>query len=392
MHSSTAPNEKHPALPTHPASVKRLALLKHIPLTLLLLVLLPIASRETRVLRDYRHGPLSKATGYSAEVPPMLVFANVALAGFRGIIADLLWLRGARMQEEGRYLELVQLSEWITALEPFNGDVWAYHGWNLAYNVSAMMTRPEDRWRWVRNGIELLCNQGVRLNPTDSKGRWQLAWIFQHKLGSHYDEASNYYRTEWARCMAAYVEQDGSPPPADSISATEMRDVLMLDAERMREIDKRFGPLDWRVPGSHAVYWALDGLRHAPPREQLSCERVVYQSLIMMILGDGKLSSDPLAEDYEFAASPNEGLMAGTIAFLEEVNASHHFYGVRMAFCGLLLEGVKTDLRQGLDSAARAKYKRVGELFGGSERVPAFQEFVDNPASINWSNFKRKDD
>ena len=41
--------------------------------------------------------------------PPLVAFTTVALGGFRGILADVLWLRAIRMQEEGNYFELVQL-------------------------------------------------------------------------------------------------------------------------------------------------------------------------------------------------------------------------------------------------------------------------------------------
>ncbi len=48
----------------------------------------------------------------------------------------MLWMRAIHLQEEARVLELVQLSDWITALEPQFTTVWAFHAWNMAYNVS----------------------------------------------------------------------------------------------------------------------------------------------------------------------------------------------------------------------------------------------------------------
>lgn len=357
-----------------------------------LALLLAIAGRETHTLRRYRHGPLARGSAYSADVPPMLVFANVALGGFRGVIADLLWLRVARMQENGRFIELVQLSDWITALEPHNGDVWAYHAWNLAYNVSVMMSRPEDRWRWVQSGIDLLRDNGVRLNPSSAQVRRELAWMFQHKLGTDMDSAAPYYRREWARTVASYLEPDGSPPADGSLNAAELVEALGLDPEKMRALDRRFGRLDWRVPCSHAVYWALEGLQRATERERLPCRRIAYQSLIMMIRGDGLLQGDPEEEDFTFRATPNEGLLEGTVAFLEEVNAAHTFHGVRMAFAGMLLEGVRIDARQGRDTAARTKFARAAELFGGSDGLPTFAAFIAGTADVDWRSFPATDD
>ena len=38
-------------------------------------------------------------------LPPMVAFTTVALGGFRGILADLLWLRAGALQEDGKYFE-----------------------------------------------------------------------------------------------------------------------------------------------------------------------------------------------------------------------------------------------------------------------------------------------
>lgn len=355
------------------------------------LLLLGVAARETNTLRRYRHGPLSRGTAYSADVPPMLRFATVALGGFRGMIADVLWLRAASMQEEGRFVELVQLSEWITALEPDNGEVWAYHAWNLAYNVSVMMRRPEDRWRWVQNGIDLLRDNGVRLNPSNAQVRRELAWFFQHKLGTDTDTAAPYYRREWARTIASYLEPDGAPPEADSLNAAELTEALGLDPAKMRAIDHRFGRLDWRVPCSQAVYWGLEALERATERERLGCRRVVYQSLILMIQGDGRLVGDPDDEDFVFRAVPNEDLLVGSLAFLEETLRAHEFQGVRTAFAGLLLEGVRIDARQGRDSAARAKYARAAPLFGDASALPPYDDYVAGRGEVDWTQFRGGD-
>jgi len=357
-------------------------------LLLAALLLCGLATRETNRLRDYRHGPLARSnSGYSAEVPPMLRFATVALGGFRGMIADALWLRVATLQEEGRFVELVQLSEWITALEPDNGEVWVYHAWNLAYNVSVMMSRPADRWRWVLSGIELLRDKGVRLNPSDAKVRHELGWFFQHKLGTDTDDAANYYRSQWAQAIATYLEPDGTPPPVDSFNAAELFEVFGLEAARMHAISARLGPLDWRVPGSHAVYWGLEAVERAEPRYRLSSRRVVYQSLIQMVRDYGRLLGDPIGEaDYQFSAIPNIDLLDPAIAYTAETWQMHDFEGIRFALIGLLLEGVTIEARQGRDSAARAKYQRAGELAGDGASLPSYEDFVSGRVDLNWDD------
>ena len=66
------------------------------------------------------------------NAPPLLAITTVALGGFRGLIADTLWLRVSHLQKKGRYFEVVQLSDWITKLEPKATEIWAFHSWNMA--------------------------------------------------------------------------------------------------------------------------------------------------------------------------------------------------------------------------------------------------------------------
>ena len=42
----------------------------------------------------------------------------MALGGFRGLLADILWIRAISLQEQGKYFELVQLADWIQKLQP----------------------------------------------------------------------------------------------------------------------------------------------------------------------------------------------------------------------------------------------------------------------------------
>ena len=92
------------------------------------------ALRETRRTRLAHHG-----ASYSADVPPAVTFVTVTLGGFRGMIADLLWLRASRLQEERRYVELVQLSGWITTCSDRAARL---------YDFIQVMDVP-DQARWI---------------------------------------------------------------------------------------------------------------------------------------------------------------------------------------------------------------------------------------------------
>lgn len=144
-----------------------------------------------------RNEPLENA-------PPALAFATVAMGAFRGLIVDALWIRAERLKEKGQFFDARQLAEWIVTLQPRFSQVWAFQAWNMAYNISVTIpaSEPEQRWRWVKNGYELLRDKGIPLNPMDVSLYRELALIFQHKIGGITDDAHRYYKLKLAESIA----------------------------------------------------------------------------------------------------------------------------------------------------------------------------------------------
>ena len=355
------------------------------------MALLALSGAQSLALLDARTGMRRGGASSSRNMPPTLAFANVALGGFRGVLADMLWLRAQSLQEAGRYVELVPLAEGIAALEPDNGEIWAYHAWNLSFNVCAMMGRPEDRWRWVLAGIDLLEKRGMRLNPNDSRSRRELAWIFLFKLGTDTDFAAGHYRAEWARMMDSYLEENGAPPAVPSLSASELEEVFGLNPERMAELDERFGPMDWRVPGSHAVYWAMEGLDRAPERERLQCQRMAYQSLVQMVQRSGRIDGDPEDESYKGALCPNTALVDGTLAFLREVAAEHPSHGVQAALVGFLFDTIRIHAREGRSLPSRMAYDELVAKFEPGTPLPSYADALAGNidfSSLPWEQLR----
>ncbi|MCF7847211.1 MAG: hypothetical protein K9M45_00050 [Kiritimatiellales bacterium] len=203
------------------------------------------------------------------DMPPVIAFTTVALGGFRGFFADMLWMRAARLQREGRYFEIVQLADWITKLEPRFPAVWTYHAWNMAYNISILFDAPKERWRWVENGIQLLRNDALRYNPSSAQLYRELGWLFQHKIGSDDDSAHLYYKQRWAEKMES------------ALSRPNELEALKLDPETMQMLDKTYGAFDWRLPQAHAVYWAWHSRSCARSGfDKAAASRMINQSIL----------------------------------------------------------------------------------------------------------------
>lgn len=172
--------------------------------------------------------------------------ALAALGGLRSLGAEIIWFRADRLQEEGRYVELSQLANALAYMEPHTPEVWSYAAWNLAYNVSIMMPKPEDRWHWVDAAIRMLRDRGLKLNPGSKALLRELAWLFELKLGANLDIASPVYRQMW-RKIVEDVRQRGA------------WEELGMDVRKMVEVEQATGFDDWTDPQLSAIYWAVQG-------------------------------------------------------------------------------------------------------------------------------------
>lgn len=285
------------------------------------------------------------ATG-PVSATPWVRYVMVGLGGFRGVIAEVLWMRAARLQEQGRYFELVQLSEWINSLDPSSADAWAFNAWNLSYNISAMLPDPAARLKWVRAGISLLRDRAIPANPSAPSLYRELGWLYQNKIGSADDSAHMTYRLS----LAAETEADLA---GEDVTAP-------LDRQVMAEIEARFGKLDWRLPQAHAVYWAWKGLALKPQGfEDEALRRMVQQNLVVLV-GSGKFTGDTAKGHWSTA--PDFDILPGLMSYYEErIETDPSELKIYCVF----LDNVARLLKEaGRDDLAQLVVKRLQELDG----------------------------
>jgi hypothetical protein len=145
------------------------------------------------------------------NIPPSLLFATVATGAFRGLAVDVLWMRADKLKEEGQFFDARELAELITILQPRFASVWEFHAWNMAYNISVAIpaTKPDQRWRWVRNGYELLRDKAIDKYKLKNITLYrELARIFQHKIGGVSDDAHKYYKLQLALAMEPLLRSE----------------------------------------------------------------------------------------------------------------------------------------------------------------------------------------
>ena len=312
------------------------------------------------------------------NAPPLLAFTTVALGGFRGLISNALWMRANELQMEGKYFEMAQLADWITKLEPGFAQVWTVQAWNMAYNISVKFKDDppgdfSDRWRWVQRGIELLRDEGLRYNPNEPLLYVELSWFFHHKMGDNLDDGNMFYKERWAEEMAAVLGDTNRPnfeplidpqTDEDRARAEVLRDRYKLDPLLMKEVDEQYGPLEWRLPESHAIYWAARGMKQAvedPERfdktEMDRLRRSIYQGM-MRSFQRGRLIS--YGEGQLFQFGPN-------LEIIDKVSATYE----------QLMEEDNVRIRDGIATAHRNFLGDAVYFLYTYNRVKEAQEWYD---------------
>lgn len=353
--------------------------------------------RELLAWRTQRHGDPS---ALPANTPPLMVFTTVALGGFRGILADMLWMRATGLQHEGKVIEIMQLADWITKLEPHLTTAWAFHAWNMAYNISILFPDPESRWRWVQNGIRLLRDEGLKFNPEDPDLYRELGWIYQHKIGFFMDQTHKYYKQQLAAEMTALFN---GPRPDYAKAASDpglcrLRDEYKLLPEEMELIDREYGPLDWRLPESHAIYWACRGRRAlrdqntADPakleRSAVACEQMIFQSMADEFR-QGGLDYDPRTGAY--LATPNFDILPKAIRTYEEAVRQFDLNVMHVAFANFLAEATLILHLYGHEAQARETYNYLLAKYPALDPGKDFENFIAPRANLSGDQISEQD-
>ncbi len=449
-------------------------------------------------------------TDVATEGDPPSVGVGIALGAFRGLFVNYLWLRATHLKEQGKFYEAIQLSEAITRLQPRFPRVWAFHAWNMAYNISVATKTAEERWQWVQAGINLLRSEAIPKNPNDPLLYKELAWLFVHKVQGFSDDANRYYKRKFAeewtfvlgpppqlsedrakatdemiawftpvvhapRDLQTVISQEiadlraktfllpDAPDPPSKVQelvnriqaeaglaldenllrlvafrkafdsawysdgslvrladnqqnvalTTLMADPQLADAwerllpfvrrtvlektfnmrpETMVEMMRRYGPLDWRHPASHAVYWATLGVDEALERqsttstETINVDRIVTHAL-QEIWRSGKIYFDLITDEYvtlvDFNFTDAYGDVITYLATAERAGVAENpqraftLYGI--GYENFLKDVIRAYFRLGRTAEAQKYYERFATWVGRNTNDPGSWEDTKLP-------------
>jgi serine/threonine protein kinase len=293
-------------------------------------------------------------------------------------------------------------------------DLLKAHSWDITYNLTTNISSMADRWRLIQYGIEQLRDEGLRQFPGDPQIYLQLAWYFMHLMSPKHSSMyrpddptlelsstgqrnvvnpTQYYQQQWVRQMNALLGTGRpdfnewiQPSTVEARTRTEnLQTSFKLDPAFMKDVDERYGPLDWRLPATHAIYWAAHGIQHAhilpgkvTPDELAPLHRVILHSMGMSF-EQGRLLSSPDGPDMELGHNFDiirhlnavfESRIKEEEGNLVEHTTRSHRNFLRDAVYALYRASLKTEAVEWFD-VLKTTYSQDPLIYGQPETRPA---------------------
>ncbi len=102
--------------------------------------------------------------------------------GLDGIAQMLLWQKADEYKKKKDWTNLAATLNQLIMLNPNLETVWRFQGWNLAYNISVEQDNYQDRYFWVKKGLNFL-ERGTLYNPRSIRVMWDVGWTTSQKIG-----------------------------------------------------------------------------------------------------------------------------------------------------------------------------------------------------------------
>jgi len=161
------------------------------------------------------------------------------------------------------------------------------------------------------------------------------------------------------------------------LRARALRERWRLDPAQVKALIEKHGPLDFRVPWSHTIYWGTESLKYVRATENpIHGERMIYNGLVQ-IFETGRLIYYPdegsmfFTPDVRFADAANQ-------AFIEELERTEarDVTGPSSAHKNWLRNAITTLYLYGAKEKAADFYRQLQERYPRQDYPAALEEFI----------------
>ena len=145
-----------------------------------------------------------------------------------------------------------------------------------------------------------------------------------------------------------------------------------LIPEKMREVDRIYGPLDWRVPQTHSLYWAWLGNNATGTNiHNAVCDRMICDSM-NATFQYGKLT----LSNGVFVVSPNLEILPKVMQTYEETIANSDSELPDTAYSNFLGSAVQTLKFFHHDRRAREVFDKLNRRYPSRATAAGYEKFT----------------
>jgi len=188
-------------------------------------LLAPLQNRIEHERREFQYGGVSVTRELRDQIGQGLAIA--LLAGFRGVAADFIWIRGHGFWEKRQWLKQAEAIENAVKLQPRSTLFWdsgAWHmGWNIAYaervgTNGSTVAQGLARERYWHQRARAFLERGVQNIPNRFDLYFKLGFLYDQKLARGCGGDADCAKAQHAKAAELYAIASEYPNAPTSVA------------------------------------------------------------------------------------------------------------------------------------------------------------------------------
>lgn len=145
--------------------------------------------QRTAIYPSWQRNFSPGSQGLSGDLSPDQLL--VAMAGFRELIAGILWVRADSFFDSGNYDAILPIIRLVTWLDPKQIDVYATGMWHIGYNFTDEEQRSDRRY--IPSALAL-GKEGAEKNPDTYELFFETGWMWYHKVDDNPEKSVAWFK------------------------------------------------------------------------------------------------------------------------------------------------------------------------------------------------------